>query len=252
MNRSAGALVTALALAVGASPALAVSPVAKLRGNVSLTRTSPRGDRVKTPARFHVGVSFGTDTPGAQLFTIQNATIFFPDHAGTNGRLFRSCDAATIASHHGDLTRCPRGSLIGRGKLSAQVLGLNVAALGNVTLFNSHNGKDVTFNFETTQPADIDQSIDAPLTQLHGMYGERLVLVVPHSLQEVIPNVFVGIQSLNVTISGSTHVRGIEYSYLRADACPGRAMHGIFGFEDFTTGQVASTTADTDVRCTGG
>lgn len=240
----------ALVLAAAAPAANAVAPVVKLEGSASLTRVPTSAGRAVTAGRFHVTATFSTDTPGAQLFTIQRAVILFPDRAGTNGRLFPSCDAQQIERFHGNVGRCPKGSMIGSGTVRARALQLGITANGRVSLFNSQRGKSVTFNIQTLHPADIDASIDAPLTRLHGVYGEKLTLVVPHSLQEIITGVFVGVQRFDVTISGAVLVRGVGYSFIRARTCPRRAMHGTFDFKDWTTGQTATVTADAKVHCT--
>jgi hypothetical protein len=258
MKRSIEALVmgsivvAALVLAAATPMAHAVSPVAKLKGSASLTRLSTAGGSVATAAKFHVTATFSTDTPGAPLFTIQKATIFFPDHAGTNGRLFPSCSAKQIGHFHGAISRCPKGSEIGSGTVRARALQLGITANGRVTMFNSGGGKNVTFNIQTVLPAYINESLDAPLTQLHGKYGEKLTLVVPHSLQEIISGVFVGVQDFDVTLTGTTRVHGVDYSFLKARTCPKRAMHGVFDFENGTTGQTATATTDAKVHCTSG
>jgi hypothetical protein len=246
-----GPVVAAAALVLAAAPpvANAVSPVVKLEASASLTTLSTLHGGVGAPAKFHIRAAFSTDTPGAQLFTIQKAVIFFPDHAGTNGRLFTSCSARQIERVHGDIGRCPKGSKIGSGTVRAQALGLGITAAGRVTMFNSHHGKSITFNIQTSQPAYINESLDAPLTQLHGRYGEKLTLVVPHSLQEIISGVFVGIQDIDVTTTGAVRVHGVERSFLKARTCPKRALHAVFDFENWTTGQAASTTVDAKVRC---
>lgn len=227
-----------------------VSPVVKLKGSASLTRFSTAGDSVATAAKFHVTATFSTDPPGAQLFTIQKAVIFFPDHSGTNGRLFKSCSAKQIEHFHGAIGRCPKGSKIGSGTVKARALQLGITANGRVTMFNSHHGKSITFNIQTLHPAVIDESIDAPLTQLHGKYGEKLTLVVPHSLQEIITGSFVGVQKFDVTINGAVLVHGVRYSFLKARTCPKTALHGVFDFENWTSGQTATATADAKVHCT--
>jgi hypothetical protein len=226
-------------------------PVAKLGGDVALTRSSRDGRDVR-PARFHVNVRFGTDTPGAEPFTLQRAVIYFPDHAGTSGRLFRACDAQRLAELRGAVNRCPKGSLVGSGTVTASAIQLNVVAPGRVTLFNSHGGDGLTFHFDVKRPAEINEAVDGQLTQLHGgKYGEKLTLAVPPSLQEVIPGVFVGVRTIDVTISASLRSRGLRHSYLNATTCPTSAMHGVFDFKNFTTGQTATAVADAKVRCTG-
>lgn len=252
MKRSIEALVTiaaaALLLAAAASAAYAVLPVAKLKGSATLTRLSTAGGGI-TGAKFHVTATFSTDTPGAQLFTIERSVVYFPDHAGTNGRLFPSCSAQQIERFHGDVRRCPKGSKIGGGTAKAQALQLGVTAIARVTMFNSHRGKSITFNVQASSPASINESFDASLTQLHGRYGEKLTMIEPRSLQEILTGVFVGVERFDVTITGAVRVHGIGYSYLKARTCPKWAMHGVFDFEDWTTGQTATTTADAKVRC---
>lgn len=250
--RWSAAVAAAAAFAVAgpvAPPARAANPVATLAGSAQLTQLSPTSGGVARAARFHVVATFSTDTPGAQPFTIQRAEIFFPDHAGTNGRLFPSCDARRIERQHGNLAHCPKGSQIGTGTVRAQAIELGITATGTVTIFNSHDGRDITFNIRVTSPALIDHSIDAPLTQLHGRYGEKLTIVDPHSLQEIISGVFVSVERMDVTIGAAVVSHGVAYSYMRARTCPRWPMHGVFDFKDWSTGQLATATADAKVRC---
>lgn len=247
MTASAVAMASGSARAE-APAAPAPSPVVTLRGEASLTQQAA-DDTVRAPARFHVDAAFSTDTPGADPFTIQQAVVYFPDHAGTNGRLFPSCSARQIARFRGNTARCPKGSKIGSGTVKASAIQIGLTATGRVTLFNGPRGESVTFNIQTLLPAYINESLDAPITQLHGKYGEKLTLVVPHSLQEILSGVFVGVRDFDVTITGAVRVHGVEYSYLRARTCPKRAMHGVFGFKDWPSGRTASVTSDAKVRC---
>ena len=56
----------------------------------------------------------------------------------------------------------------------------------------------------------INESIDAPLTQLHGRYGEKLTLVVPQSLQEILSGVFVAVKDFDVSLTGSARKDGVD------------------------------------------
>jgi hypothetical protein len=241
MKRFIQALVAATAIAGHCATAQAASPVVHLSGDGSLSAGA---------ARLHVHVGFGTDTPGADLFTVQKAVMYFPDHAGTNGRLFPSCSARRIARFRGNVRRCPQGSRIGGGTVTAQALQLGITATGQVALFNSHHGRHVTFNVQTLLPAYINESFDVPLTRLHGRYGEKLTLVVPHALQEILSGVYVGVEEFDVTLDGVVRRHGIVHTYIRARSCPRLPMRGVFDFRDWTTGQTASVTADAKVRCT--
>jgi len=252
MKRSVAALaavvaVAAAALAAAPSLAGAVSPVVSIRGSAWLTRLA--GGRV-SPAVFDVDTRFSTDTPGADPFTIQRAVIYFPDHAGTNGPLMPTCSARRIARFNGNLVRCPKGSKVGSGTVTARALQIGVTARGQVTMFNSDHGRSIAVNIKTYLPAFIDKTIEAPIEQLHGRYGEKLTIVVPHSLQEILDGVFVAVQDFHVVVTGSARVHGVTVSYLKARACPRTALHGVFGFKDWTSGQTASVTTDTRVRCT--
>lgn len=244
MKRFIQALVVAGAV-VGLFPgagAQAVSPVVKLRGEAALTRA--------TGPRFHVDTAFSTDTPGADLFTVQRAVVYFPDHAGTNGRYFPSCSARQIARFRGNVGRCPEGSELGSGTVTAKALQIGVTATGRVRMFNGPGGKSITINIQTLLPAYINESIDAPITQLHGIYGEKMTLTVPHSLQEILSGVFVGVKDFDVTLTGAIRRNGATVPFLRARRCPRRAMHGVFDLKDWTSGQSATVTADAKVRCT--
>jgi hypothetical protein len=243
MKRFARALVISGAIVglCATAGAQAASPVVRLRGDATLTR--------ETGARVHVDTAFSTDTPGADLFTVQRAVVYFPDHAGTNGRVFPSCSARQIARLRGNVRRCPKGSGIGRGTVTAQALQLGVTATGRVRMFNSHHGKSITINIQTLLPAYINKSIDAPLTQLHGIYGEKLTLAVPRSLQEILSGVFVGVQDFDVTLTGAVRRNGVAVPFLKARRCPRRAMHGVFDLKDWTSGQTATVTSDAKVHC---
>jgi hypothetical protein len=238
------AVVVAMAIAglCGTARAQPASPVVKLSGDASL-----HSDDSVT---FHVGAAFSTDPPGRDLLTVQKAVMYFDDHAGTNGHLFPSCSARQIERFRGNIRRCPSGSKIGSGTVEAKALQLGITANGRVTMFNSHRGRSVTFNIQTYLPAYINESFDARLTRLNGRYGEKLTLVVPHSLQEILSGVFVGVQDFDVTLAGAIRRRGVEYTYIKARTCPKWPMRGVFDFKDWTTGETAIVTAYTKVRCT--
>jgi hypothetical protein len=227
--------------------AQAASPVVELHGDAHLTRQDGAG---VTPAVLHVHAHFSTDTPGADPFTIQKAVMYFPDHAGTNGALFPSCSARRIKRFHGNIRRCPKGSKIGSGTVKATAIQLGVTATGHVTAFNSRHGRAVTLNVQTFLPAYINESFEAPLEQLHGRYGEKLTIADPPSLQQILDGVWVGVEDFDLTVTGAVRRHGAIVSYMKARTCPRGAVHGVFDFVDGPTGQTATVTKDTRVRCT--
>jgi hypothetical protein len=256
MKRCIKALVTistaVLVLAGASAAAYAVSPVVKLKASAALSkRSTGRSGSVVRFAKLHVHVVFATDTLEAPLLTLEQAKLLFPDHAGTNGRLFPSCSARQIERFHGDIRRCPNGSKIGGGTVDAQLFALGITVKDcPVTMFNGPHGKSITFHVEDSRPARINESFDAPLTMLHDRrYGEQIVLRDPPSLMQPLPGVYVGVQDFNVTAGATARVHGVTYSYFKARTCPTWAIHGVFDFTDPASGQPSSTTADTKVRC---
>ncbi|MGN6188265.1 MAG: hypothetical protein ACTHOE_05160 [Conexibacter sp.] len=226
------------------------SPVVALSGDAHLTRQDASG---VAPAVFHVHAHFSTDVPGADPFTIRRAVIYFPDHAGTNGALFPSCSAARIERSHGNVKRCPKGSRIGSGRVKAKAIQLGVTATGRLAWFNSRRGRAVTINVQTFLPAYINESFEARLEQLHGgRYGEKLTLEDPPSLQQILDGVWVGVEDLDVTVTGAIRRHGVTVSYMRARTCPRGAAHGVFDFLDGSSGETATVTKDMRVRCSAG
>lgn len=200
-----------------------------------------------TTSMMHLLVTFSTDPPGGQPFTVQQGTLLFPDH--TYGRFFPSCDAAQIQRFAGNVGRCPKGSKIGGGHLTAQVLPAGIEAEGRVTLLNSHHGRGVTFNIQTTKPAVINESFDASLTSVaDATYPMKLVMQVPPELQQVLPGLFVGLETFDVTISGVITTHGRRHHYLPL-VCPTHGLHAEFGFLDWTTGLSSTAATDADLRC---
>lgn len=233
-------VVAALVLAAAAPQALAVAPVVDIRIEAGPKRV---GGRIVTSSMSWWN-TFTTDTPGALPFTVQQAVLLFPDR--TNGRYFPSCTAAQITRN--GIARCPKDSKIGAGRLTAQVLPEGIPAAGRVTAFNSHRGRSITFNIKTTKPAVIDVSFDAALTYESGPYPMKLVMDVPASLQEVIPGLFVGLQTFNMTIGGVTTTHGKRHHFLPL-VCPKRGLRGEFRFLDSTTREPATAVTDADLDC---
>ena len=224
----------------------AARPVVRIDASARLSQV--HGSDV-TPAVFRVHVRFATDPPEAQPFTLRRATILFPDHAGTNGQLFPSCSARRIERYHGDVGRCPQGSRIGGGTATALAIQLGVTATARVTMFNSRRGRAITFNVQTNLPAYINESFEAPLTQLHGRYGEKLVMSDPPELQQILDGVYVAVKDFDVTVSGAVRKGGVTYSYLRARRCPTTAARSVIDFYNGETGATATVTTDAKVRC---
>jgi hypothetical protein len=182
---------------------------------------------------------------GALAPTITKAVVFLPAGAVTNGRLFPSCTAAKLKSHHNALSACPKGSKIGTGFITATAVQLGVSANATATMFNGPGGRSIVFNFHATVPADINDSLDAPLVRMHGKYGYKLTLTIPHDLQEILDGVFVSVQKFHFVTKASVKVKGKTRAYIVGQKCPKSGKGPVHGDFSFLDGSTAS--ADTNV-----
>jgi hypothetical protein len=236
-----------LLLATAATADAPVQPVVKQVATASPSKITKAG----TPVALTINTIFSTNPPGSPAPTINKAVVLFPNVARTNGRFFPSCSAKQLTRAHNVLSKCPKGSLIGKGLVHALAVELNVPSIAKATLFNGPHGKSITFNFHATVPADINESFDAPLRRTHGKYGYSLTLTIPHSLQEILPGVFVSVSNFKVTTKGTVKVHGKTRGYIETtQACPKRGkaypLHGDYTFINGT-----HTTSDTTIKCTG-
>ncbi len=237
------AIAATLLLAAVAPAASAPGPTLKLGASVSPSKNLKPG----MPLALTVKGTLAGPT-AALAPTITKTVIDFPAGAVTNGRLFPSCTAAKLKSHHNALSACPKGSKIGTGFVTATAVQLGVSSNAVATLFNGPGGRSVVFNFHATIPADINDSLDAPLVKKHGKYSYELTLNLPHDLQEILPGVFVSVQKINFKTGATTKVHGKTRGFIEAGkTCPkhGAPFHSQFFFNDGT-----SATTDSQVAFT--
>jgi hypothetical protein len=245
-------IIAAALLLAAATVAQAATPVLHASASISPDRIHTAHGSVGTPIRFQIHTTFSTNPPGATLFTVQHADIFFPAGFVANGRLFPSCSARQITRFGGVIGRCPRGSKIGSGRATAVAIQLGVTSQAKLALFNGPHGKSATLNVQASIPANINESFDAPLVRVHGKYAYKLTLAVPPSLQQILTGVWVGLKRFDVSVGATRRVHGRTRGFAEALACPrnGKARgHGDVSFFDSTTGQTASASVDAAARC---
>lgn len=234
---AAALLAPAVPVAADAAP----RPVASLSGSISPDTHLRPG----TPLDFTLDTRFSSSPPG-QGFVLQRLVYLFPHGTVVNGRLFPTCDVATLERAHGRLGACPRGSRIGSGTASGTATALGVTSHAVVTLFNGPGGRSITMNVSITTPALIDATIAAPFATLHGRYANRLTVTLPDDLKRVLDGDIVT-SHIHVTTGATRVVHGVRRGYIEAAHCPrsGRArIHGDFAFD-----HGASASADTTVVC---
>jgi hypothetical protein len=245
ISRIAVAAIAATLLMAAVAPAAsAPSPKLNLKASISPSRNLKPGQIINQ--LLVQGTLAGAN--GGLAPTITKTVIDFPAGAVTNGRLFPSCSASKLKSHHNALSACPKGSRIGSGFVTATAVQLGVSSNAVATLFNGPGGRSVVFNFHATVPADINDSIDAPLVRKHGKYSYELTLTLPHDLQEILDGVFVSVQKIRFPTGATIKVHGKKRGYIEAGkTCPkhGAPFHAQFFFMDGST-----ATSDSQVKFT--
>jgi hypothetical protein len=238
------AIAATLVMAAVAPAASAPGPKLNLSASISPSKNLKPGMPLKLLVQGTLAGATGGLAP-----TITKTVIDFPAGAVTNGRLFPSCSAKQLKSHHNALSACPKGSKIGSGFVTATAVQLGVSSNAVATLFNGPGGRSVTFNFHATVPADINDSIDAPLVKKHGKYSYELTLALPHDLQEILDGVFVSVQKIKFPTGATIKVHGKTRGYIETGkTCPkhGAPFHAQFFFDDGTN---ASTDSQVKFTC---
>lgn len=242
-----------IALLLGTPAAAnAVSPVVRVKASISPNRIHTAHGSVGTPITLRIDTAFSTQPPAGMPFTVRHADILFPPGFAANGRLFPFCSARQIARFAGVISRCPRGSRIGGGSVTAVAIQLGVTSQAKIALFNGPGGRSVTLNVQASNPANINESFDAPLARVHGKYAYKLSLPVPMSLQQILTGVYVGLKEFDVVAGATMRVHGVKRGFIEALTCPRKGTvpgHGDVDFEDYATGQQASVSVDTTAVC---
>lgn len=252
------AVVTAVAVALPASAAFAVSGTQKFSASFSPsksgTKKKPRGGTLKVRPFFDVGAE-RAQLLGAPFYT-DVAEVYFPKESTFEGRRFPTCARATVLANE---KRCPKGSQIGSGTAAGFALGL-VENL-KVTIFNGKRSGSAVGQIELlvvgNAPLVIRDVISGPITRvsgsvsgLNGSYGLKLSVDVPPGLQEPAPGALATLTDFNTTVKGTvtktTRKRGkrvkTKYSVVNSIGCSkGKWDFGYIGRYNDGTSQAVET-----------
>jgi hypothetical protein len=113
-----------------------------------------------------------------------------------------------------------------------------------LTLFNGPGGRSITMNVSIKTPALINTTISARLRRGKGRFAERLTIVAPPDLTNVLDGEIVTTR-VHLTIGATRLVGGVKRGYVEAGRCPssGRTRtHGAFTFR-------RDASADATVAC---
>jgi hypothetical protein len=231
----------ALSLSIVASADPVPHPTASMKASISPSTHLRPG----TPLDFTLDTRFATVPPGED-FVLHRGVYLFPRGTVLNGRLFPSCDVATLTRAHGRLSACPASSKIGGGIATGTAVALGVTASGKLTFFNGPGGRSITMNVSIIRPALINTTFKAPYASLRGRYVQKLTVTLPDALNTVLGGDIIT-SYIHVTTGATRMVHGVRRGYIEASRCPrnGRAhIHADFSFM-----RGPSTSADTTATC---
>jgi hypothetical protein len=235
----------AVPLVVGVAPAAAQGPFnATLGGSVSpVIRGFPESPQALS---LKVDVTFDSNPPGGAPPTIGRAVISFPYGARLNSRRFPSCTAARLK---GGPARCPSGSRLGTGSVTAAVNNQEIPV--QLDLVNGPRGRSILFLFRASTPVNIAEVVQAPLQTISdARYRYRLTLAVPQVLQQPVAGLTVGVKRFTSTLQRKTvRVRGKRVGFVEGLACPPGARIPLRG--DFTYVNGGNQTVESFLTCGG-
>ena len=216
------------------------APVAKLKAKLSphRRRLSPG-----TPIRFAFDTRFASKPPGGN-FVLRRLDYLFPRSIAVKGGLFPPCSVRRLERAHNRLSTCPRGSRIGGGTVTGDVVHLGVASRARLTLFNGPRGRSITMNMSIKTPAFINKTVSVRLRRVKG--ADKLTLVAPAELTNVLDGPIVT-SRIQLAIGATRVVHGAKRGYVEANRCPSSGAARMRGTFTFRRGVKAS--ADAKVAC---
>lgn len=236
------ATAAATALLLAAVPTAATAASSTITGSVV-----PNKAKVGTPLKLTVRFTTEGDA-GPESSTLRKVVVKLPPNATQNARFFPTCNANTINAAL-SFRKCPAKSLIGRGKLKADVPNADTYNVpGDVTFFNgSRDGKRVTIHIRAIRPVDINLAFDASLVKTRGRYGYTLTANIPEALQEIYPTWYPQVRTFSSTFNQTIKVRGKTRGYIEAKRCPKSGRVPVAGAFDFRQG--TSTSSEGWITC---
>lgn len=210
-------------------------------------KINPDKGKPGTPLRLFVRFTTEGDE-GEQSATLSRVVVQLPPNAVQNAKLFPTCTAKEINARK-SLKVCPAKSLIGRGRLRADVPNADVFNVpADITFFNgSRSGNRITIHVFAIRPVDISLAFDASLVRTKGRYGYKLTANIPEALQEIYPTWYPQVRWMDSTFNQTIVVKGKKRGYIEAKKCPksGRVpIAGSFGFR-----QGSSTSSQGWITC---
>lgn len=224
------------ALAVAASPALAVQSTQSMTASVKpVQKAGIAKASKKRPANVALTLSpkvafDAKDNP----FSTSRAVISLDRNVTFGGWKLPSCTAPQAFQG-----TCSPKAKVGTGTALALAAGLKEQL--KVTAYNGSDGHSLLLRVQGEHPLPINEVIVGELTKAGGAYGSKLTLDIPKGLQQPAPGAWATLLDFNVTVKGGN--AGAPLLGVTSMPKGGLKVGGAFTYTDGTTQSVATKAA---------
>ena len=233
LTLAAVAAVVALCAVVGI--AQAVSPATSMKASVS---PSKKGT-TKKPKNVKLNVELiTTPSAGDAPFATKSTVVHFDKNLKFGAKYLKSCSSSQV---QGDDTKCPKGSKVGTG--SAQGVALGLTENLTVTAYNGPGGNKLELLVDGQSPLQIHAVIEGKLQKDSGLYGQKLVVAIPETLQQPAPGAYATLTDFKTSVKGTGSKKR---PYVGLAGCTKKTLNFKSDFV-FTDG--SQSTASTTSKC---
>ncbi len=228
------------ALAVAATPAMAMNSKQSLKASVSPNKAGTSKSPKNVALTVNPSVAFD---PSDAPFATKTATIYLDKNLVFNTTKFKSCAAGVVLTNEAS---CAKGSKVGTGKASGLALGLTENL--TVTGYNAPKGKGLNLLVVGSSPLTIRAVLESKLVKGSGAFGKKLIVPIPEGLQQPAPGAFATLTNFLTKISATTTVKGKKVGYVQLKGCPSSKKLKFKGDFGFTNGETQSPTTTAACR----
>lgn len=194
------------------------------------------------PWNINLGVGVEVSTPdGGPPSPLKTVDLRFPQGASLNDDRFATCSKDKLELR--GRSACPRASLIGTGRASADVrplLDFPIGASLNAYVGPKRDGgRILLFSAVTRDVVNLNLVMEGMLRKTKGRYGYRLQLEIP-PINTIPGSPPAAVDSFDVMIDGRSRGRSFVEAPRR---CPrgGMPFAGTFGYADGSTSRASAT-----------
>jgi hypothetical protein len=223
--------VAAVTAAGAVGVAQAVNPTTAMKASVS---PSKKGT-TKKPKNVKLNVELiTTPSAGDAPFATKTTVVHFDKNLKFGGKNLKQCSQSQVQS---DDTKCPKGSKVGSGSASGVALGLTENL--TVTAYNGPGGNKLELLVDGQSPLQIHSVIEGKLLKDSGLYGSKLSVAIPETLQQPAPGAYATLVQFDTTINKVLGSK--KRPYVGINSCKTKKM--AFGVDyKYTDGTTKSTT----------